>query len=60
MKNCIIIHGCAEEKNDKTYSKQWIQWTKKQLMLNEIKTETPLMPKPWKPVYENYKKSLKI
>ncbi|MEK6947762.1 MAG: alpha/beta hydrolase [Nanoarchaeota archaeon] len=56
MKNCIIIHGCAEEKNDKTYSKQWIQWTKKQLMLNEIKTETPLMPKPWKPVYENYKK----
>ena len=55
MKNCIIIHGCTDDKNDKTYFKHWIQWTKKQLISNEIKTETPLMPKCWKPVYENFK-----
>lgn len=61
MKNCIIIHGCPsdEEKamdpETRTYDKHWIPWIKKELLSNNIKTETPLMPSPWQPDYEAYK-----
>lgn len=61
-KNCIIIHGCPtdEEKamnpKTRTYDKHWIPWTKKELESKGIKTETPLMPLPWNPVYKNFKK----
>ena len=61
-KNCIIIHGCPSNKETslnaktRTYDKHWIPWTKKQLELKGIKTETPLMPTPWEPNYENFKK----
>lgn len=61
-RNCIIIHGCPseEEKNlgpeSRTYDKHWIPWTKKQLEDRGINTETPLMPEPWHPVYENFKR----
>lgn len=59
---CIIIHGCpsnAEKAMDpqtRTYDKHWIPWTKKQLIAHGISTETPLMPEPWSPNYENFKK----
>ena len=58
---CIIIHGCPsnKEKNmdaeTRTYDKHWIPWTKQQLTDKGIKTETPLMPNPWEPVYEDFK-----
>lgn len=39
----------------RTYDKHWIPWTKKQLEEKGIETETPLMPKPWQPVYEDFK-----
>ncbi len=58
---CIIVHGCpsnAEKAMDpkrRTYDKHWIPWTKKNLIAKGIKTETPLMPLPWQPVYENFK-----
>lgn len=61
-KNCIIIHGCPADKEKamnpktRTYDKHWIPWTKKELESKGIKTETPLMPLPWNPVYENFKK----
>lgn len=58
--NCIIIHGCPDkpEKDSlkSVYYKHWIPWTKEQLEKNSIKTETPLFPEPWKPVYEKFKK----
>lgn len=60
-KNCIIIHGCPSDKEKamspetRTYDKHWIPWTKKQLEEKGIKTETPLMPEPWAPVYEKFK-----
>lgn len=60
--NCIIIHGCVSKKEDamnpetRTYDKHWIPWIKKELILKGINTETPLMPDPWEPIYENYKK----
>lgn len=40
----------------RTYDKHWIPWTKRQLIAKGIKTETPLMPNPWEPVYEAFKK----
>lgn len=61
-KKCIIIHGCpsdvekAMNPETRTYDKHWIPWTKKQLLANNIKTETPLMPSPWQPDYEKFKK----
>jgi hypothetical protein len=60
--NCIIIHGCPsdEEKamspRKRTYDKHWMPWAKRQLISKGIKTEIPLMPEPWKPDYEAYKK----
>lgn len=60
--NCIIIHGCPSNKEKslspemRTYDKHWIPWIKKELTSKGIKTETPLMPNPWEPVYEDFKK----
>lgn len=60
--NCIIVHGCPLDKEKamtpktRTYDKHWIPWTKKQLERKGIKTETPLMPEPWYPDYEKFKK----
>jgi len=62
-KKCIIIHGCpsdiekAMDPKRRTYNKHWIPWTKKQLIVNGIKTETPLMPSPWQPDYEKFKRT---
>ena len=60
--NCIIIHGCPSNKEaslgpeTRTYDKHWIPWIKRELTLRGIKTKTPLMPNPWAPVYEDFKK----
>lgn len=60
--NCIIIHGCpsniekAMNPETRTYDKHWIPWAKKELLARGIKTETPLMPTPWNPDYEKFKK----
>lgn len=60
--DCIIIHGCpsnAEKAMDparRTYDKHWIPWVKKELMDRGIRTETPLMPDPWAPDYEAFKR----
>jgi predicted alpha/beta hydrolase family esterase len=60
--NCIVIHGCPSEKEKamnpetRTYDKHWIPWIKRELVKRGIKTETPLMPNPWEPVYEDFKK----
>lgn len=62
-KNCIIIHGCpsdaekAMNPETRTYDKHWIPWTKKQLLNNNIETETPLMPSPWEPDYEKFRRT---
>ena len=60
--NCIIIHGCPSSKEKgmdsekRTYDKHWLPWIKKELTTGGIKTETPLMPTPWYPDYEKFKK----
>ena len=61
-KNCIIVHGCPSNREKamspktRTYDKHWIPWTKRELEKAGIKTLAPLMPEPWEPVYEKYKK----
>lgn len=40
----------------RTYDKHWIPWIKKELIKCGVKTETPLMPNPWEPDYETFKK----
>jgi len=56
------MHGCpsniekAMDSETRTYDKHWIPWTKEQLISNGIKTETPSMPEPWEPIYDNFKK----
>ncbi len=60
--NCIIIHGCSSEEEkamhpeERTYYKHWIPWIKKELNARGIKTESPLMPNPWAPDYNAFKK----
>jgi predicted alpha/beta hydrolase family esterase len=56
-----IIHGCpsnvgkAMDPETRTYDKHWIPWLKGELQSKNIKVETPLMPNPWEPVYEDFK-----
>ena len=60
--SCIVIHGCpsdiekAMSPETRTYDKHWIPWVKKELMARGIKIDTPLMPTPWEPDYQKFKK----
>ena len=57
--NVVIVHGSPKEDRPDEFpqnKKHWILWMKNQLEKNGTRTETPLMPKPWKPNYENWKK----
>lgn len=61
-KRVYIIHGCpsnAEKAMDlktRTYDKHWIPWLKEELIARGVEVEVPLMPSPWKPDYEKFKK----
>ena len=54
--NCIIMHGVADDADDKEYNKHWIPWTMKELGQRGIVTVAPSVLQPWKPNYYNYKK----
>lgn len=59
--NCIIIHGCPNNPEQDLepkarYYHHWIPWVKRELTKKGIKTEAPLMPAPWHPNYEAFKK----
>ncbi len=60
--NCVIIHGEPDEEEKemapelRNYDKHWMPWVKKQLESLGWKVETPHMPNPWEPIYEDYKK----
>ena len=59
--NCIIVHGCpsdSSEEKTKEYAKHWMPWIKKELTSRGIETEIPLMPEPWHPNYEAFKKEV--
>lgn len=58
--NCIIVHGCPSREDDnpktRTYDKHWMPWIKNKLESIGINTLIPLMPEPWVPKYENFKR----
>ena len=62
MANCIIVHGCpvdnekAKDPERRTYDEHWLPWTKDKLVSMGIPTEIPSMPRPWYPVYEDFRK----
>ena len=58
---CVLVHGCpdAPEKGprQRTYDKHWIPWVARELTARGVQVQTPLMPEPWKPKYERFKKT---
>lgn len=62
MKNAIIVHGMPDK--EEYYSPEfpsasnfhWIPWLQKQLMIQDIKADTPEMPHAYAPVYEVWKR----
>jgi len=58
MKNAIIVHGRPSKEiyySDLYPSSSnfaWIPWLQKQLMINDIKADTPEMPNSYEPNYE--------
>lgn len=62
MNNAIIIHGtCDKEEyfSDKYPSlsnSHWLPWLQKQLLINNIFTQTPEMPEAYSPDYEKWSK----
>lgn len=65
MKNACIIHGCGSEEeflNDDIPSPSnhhWIPWLQKQLLMRGYLCQTPEMPAPYQPDYEEWKKVMK-
>ena len=61
QKNCLVVHGCpgsAEslmDLSERTYTKHWIPWIRRELNVRGIPTQVPLLPEPWSPVYEHFK-----
>jgi hypothetical protein len=55
VKNVIIIHGCADDKDDKFYNKHWQPWLKEKLIAKGIMAVNPLLPEPWTPDYGKFK-----
>lgn len=56
MKNCIIVHGSADDENDKEYNKHWMPWIKEKLEKAGIKVFAPNMPEPWGSDYSSWRK----
>lgn len=64
MKNVILIHGCCDR--DEYFSQEypsssnshWFPWLQKQLLINDISTQTPEMPTPYDPNYDLWQKEL--
>ncbi len=59
MKKCIIVHGCPSSSQDLNYNKHWMPWIKNQLIARGMEVFTPLMPEPWQPDYEKFKRVFK-
>ena len=59
--NVIIVHGCPDSEErvldpaKRTFDKHWLPWLKRELEARGIAAQSPLMPRPWQPVYEDYK-----
>lgn len=62
MKNAILVHSWSlkDEYNDPKYptssNSHWFPWLTKQLMMSDIHTVSVEMPKPYYPIYDDWKK----
>ncbi|MGI5826232.1 MAG: RBBP9/YdeN family alpha/beta hydrolase [Patescibacteria group bacterium] len=60
MKIAIILHGMPSKKeyfnpeSPSQSNKHWIPWVQKQLILNDILTQTPELPEPYEPDYKKW------
>jgi hypothetical protein len=58
----VIVHGIpgneerAKDEKTRTYDKHWLPWIKEELKKKGIECKIPLMPEPWDPQYEDWKK----
>lgn len=62
MKRAIILHGMPDKKEyydpegDAPSNRHWIPWLQGKLSQKDILTQTPEMPKPYYPIYQDWKK----
>lgn len=62
MQNVVIVHGCpgSEESlidmSERTYFKHWIPWARAELEEKGVEVDVPLMPEPWVPNYQMFKR----
>ncbi len=62
MKTAILVHGMPSKEEylnlntPAASNNQWFPWLQKQLSLIGIVAQTPEMPEPFRPDYENWKK----
>jgi len=62
MKTAIILHGMPGEKSyldaarDAQSNSHWLPWLQQQLIANGILAQTPELPHPYKPAYEEWKR----
>ncbi|NQV90684.1 alpha/beta hydrolase [Candidatus Uhrbacteria bacterium] len=61
QKNCLVVHGCPGDEeslmdlSERTYTKHWIPWIRRELNARGIHTQVPLLPEPWAPDYNKFK-----
>lgn len=62
MKTAIILHGKPSKEEylnssrDSQSNSHWIPWIQQQLLVKGILAQTPELPEPYEPVYEDWKK----
>lgn len=62
MKNAILVHGCCDkeeflnEKHPSGSNSHWFPWMQKQLNIAGIENQTPEMPTPYQPIYNEWKR----
>lgn len=60
MKSAIILHGMPSKEeyynkeSEAQSNKHWIPWLQRQLILQDILAQTPELPYPFEPVYEDW------
>ena len=51
----VVVHGISEDEGDNPRG-HWMPWLKEKLKKKSIECFIPLMPEPWNPKYEEWKK----
>lgn len=62
MKTAVILHGMPSKEeyynseSEAQSNKHWLPWIQRRLILKDILAQTPEMPRPFEPVYEEWKR----